>query len=131
VSKYLFVYGTLRNEFSNPMAQFLQENATYLCDGNIKGQLYDVGTYPALIYNDNTDVFIKGQIFEMNDIEQIFDVLDPYEGIDDELYIRQIIPIKLENQSFLPCWVYLFNRPVLFLKKIEETDYMEYLNNLK
>lgn len=128
MSKYLFVYGTLRSEFNNEMAQLLRENATYLRDGNIKGQLYDVGTYPALIYNDNTDILIKGQIFEMDDMEQIFEFLDPYEGVDDEFYVRQIIPIEVEKKSFLPCWVYIFNRSVLFLKKIEETDYVAYLN---
>lgn len=131
VSKYLFVYGTLRSEFENPMAQFLQQNATYICDGNIKGRLYDVGTYPALIHDDNTDKRVEGQILEMNDMDQILDVLDPYEGVDDELYVRQIIPIQLENQSFLSCWVYLFNRSVLFLKEIEEPNYVAYLNKKK
>ena len=127
MNHYLFVYGTLRNEFDNEMAQYLNQHATFLQNGGLKGFLYDIGTYPGVVYDDKAETLVKGQIFELHDSDEIFKVLDPYEGIDDELYIRQVCPVQVLEKKITSCWVYLFNRPTLFLTKIESGDYFEYL----
>lgn len=140
MSNYLFVYGTLRNEYNNEMAKFLRKHADYQEGGLLNGELYDVGSYPAAIFKYTKEAFIHGQIFKMHNREKIFQVLDPYEGIDDELYIRRVCPVKIPigtviineeevtQYKELLCWVYLYNRPVTFLKHVPSGDYMLYLS---
>jgi len=137
MSNYLFVYGTLRTEYANEMATFLRANAEYVCNGQLNGKLYDVRTYPAAVFEYTKEAFVYGQIFKMADRNLVFEILDPYEGIDDELYIRQVCPVKIpiENQEEekpqyqeIMCWVYLYNRPTTFLKHISSGDYALYLS---
>ena len=92
MSDYLFVYGTLGQNFKNKMATFLRQNAEYLHDGVMDGQLYDVGTYPAALYKEGSGTMIKGNIFKLTgNREEIFRVLDLYEGVEEDLYIRSLL----------------------------------------
>ncbi len=134
MSKHLFVYGSLRNEFDNPMATFLNGNAEYICEGKLQGFLYDVETYPGAIHDFTTDAAVLGQVFKMEDEAFIFNVLDPYEGVEDELFTRQICPVDIGEEGtkeMINCWVYLFNLPTIFLKKIENGNYIEYDKKMK
>lgn len=134
MSKYLFVYGSLRNEFNNPMASFLNETAQYICDGQLQGFLYDIQTYPGAVHDFTTESLILGQVFKMSNETVIFNVLDPYEGIEDELFTRQICPVFVEaeaDKKTINCWVYLFNKPTMFLKKIENGNYIQYDETMK
>jgi gamma-glutamylcyclotransferase (GGCT)/AIG2-like uncharacterized protein YtfP len=127
---YLFVYGTLRREFKNKMAAFISQNADYLHDGVMDGEIYDVGTYPAALYKEGSETIIKGNIFKLTgDREEVFRVLDLYEGVEEDLYIRALRPVRFgEEQSEILCWVYLFNRSTYHLQLIEHGDYHLYLS---
>jgi gamma-glutamylcyclotransferase (GGCT)/AIG2-like uncharacterized protein YtfP len=131
MKNYLFVYGTLRKEFENQMAIFLQNNANYWRDGVMEGELYDVGTYPAALYEEGAPTVIQGNIFELTgDREEIFRVLDLYEGVEEDLYIRVIRPIIIEEgeeRKEILSWVYLFNSSTYHLRLIQHGDYHRYL----
>ena len=130
MSDYLFVYGTLRREFENKMAAFVRQNADYFHDGEMEGELYDVGTYPAALYQENAETSIKGNIFKLiGDREKIFQVLDLYEGVEEDLYIRALRPVRFgEEQTEILCWVYLFNSSTYHLRLISHGDYHLYLS---
>lgn len=127
MSKYLFVYGTLRMTYPHDMADFLRDHAVWVAEGRLPGRLYDVGTYPAAIYDDFSTQQIHGDLFWMHDPERVFEVLDPYEGIEDELYYRQICPVTMNMGEQLPAWVYLFNRSTHLLTEIPGGDYLDHL----
>ena len=130
MSDYLFVYGTLRREYENSMADFLRQNGEYFDEGAMNGELYDVGTYPAALYEEGAETIIKGNIFKLTgDREEIFRVLDLYEGVEEDLYIRALRPVRFgEEQREMLCWVYLFNRSTYHLRLIEHGDYHLYLS---
>ena len=135
MSQHLFVYGTLMNTFDNEMSRFLQRHSSPIGQGRLSGKLYDVGAYPAATYDDFGLHFIKGQVFEMHDRDAIFNVLDPYEGVEDDLYVRQVCPVLTNAvtgaEQQLLCWVYLFNRSTSLLRWVESGDYLAYLANEK
>ena len=130
MSDYLFVYGTLRREFDNRMAAFLRQNAKYLYDGVRDGEIYDVGTYPAVLYKEGSDTVVQGNVFKLTgDREEIFRVLDLYEGVEEDLYIRALRPVRFgEIQTEMLCWVYLFNSSTYHLRLIPHGDYHLYLS---
>lgn len=130
MSNYLFVYGTLRREFENKMAAFVRQNAEYVRDAVMDGEMYDVGTYPAVVYQENADSIVKGNVFKLTgDREEIFRVLDLYEGVEEDLYIRALRPVVFgEEQTEVLCWVYLFNRSTYHLRLIAHGDYHLYLS---
>ena len=130
MSHYLFVYGTLRRAYNNEMAAFLRQNAEYLHDGVMDGELYDVGTYPAALYKEGSETMIKGNVFKLTGSrEEVFRVLDLYEGVEEDLYIRALRPVCFgEGQTEILCWVYLFNSSIYHLRLIEHGDYPLYLS---
>lgn len=127
MSKYLFVYGTLRMTYPHEMADFLRDHAVWVTQGKLPGRLYDVGTYPAVIPTDRPDRHVQGDLFLMHDPERVFEVLDPYEGVDEALYYREVCPVVTPSEALQPAWVYLFNRSVESLREIPDGDYLAYL----
>jgi 2-hydroxychromene-2-carboxylate isomerase/gamma-glutamylcyclotransferase (GGCT)/AIG2-like uncharacterized protein YtfP len=73
----LFVYGTLRQWGSNAITR-LVPGARLLGHGSVRGQLYDVGTYPHLILDDAAGDVV-GELYEVP--EAGWPVLDELETI--------------------------------------------------
>lgn len=126
---YLFIYGTLL-QVGNPFADYLDKNSVFYGRGSFKGMLYDVGSYPGALYNEQTELQVYGSIVKMNNPDEVLAKLDPYEGIgpdepEPHLYIRQIIPIKTAGE-ILDCWIYIYNLPVTGLFQIEHGDYLKH-----
>jgi gamma-glutamylcyclotransferase (GGCT)/AIG2-like uncharacterized protein YtfP len=97
---YVFVYGTLKKGFYNhgfltrrgEMVRFI-ENAT------IRGKMYDLGSYPAIILDDIESGQIQGEVYEIT--SKILDQLDDLEGVPT-LYSKSEIQV---NEKIL-AWVY-------------------------
>lgn len=105
----LFVYGTLRNTYDNPMAQLLRHNARLLGHGYVPGRLFDLGWYPAATYEPDSPHRVWGDVFALTD-ETILKQLDDYEGIrndpDDE-YARHDVPVQMDEEQ-VRCQMYVF-----------------------
>ena len=110
------------------MAKFLKANAAFVQEGYMQGLLYDVGTYPAATYEDGALTHIHGNIFRLRDRTKVFSVLDSYEGVEEELYLRCIRPIYINEEQTLQCWVYLYNYSTYHLKLIPHGNYLKYLS---
>lgn len=129
MSNYIFVYGTLRKGCDNPMSIFLKKHAIFHQKGRLTGELYDVGEYPAGVYDEESKHEIVGDIFEITDAATLFETLDPYEDVEDELYSRVIRPVFVTNQNYpLSCWVYVYNCATFYLPLITHGDYLLYLS---
>lgn len=119
----LFVYGTLKKNFSNH--DFLKD-AEYLYDAYTltKFQMLDLGYYPALVKDDN-GYCIKGEIYKIN--KKILDDIDILEGYP-HFYTRELIPTNMSN--FMVYVYYLKNNLKnynnSYIKPIEGERYLEW-----
>jgi gamma-glutamylcyclotransferase (GGCT)/AIG2-like uncharacterized protein YtfP len=124
----LFVYGTLQQP-GNEFAAYLNKYYTYLKPAKIKGLLYDVGEYPALIVNSDKPYWINGGLFDID--EKALKLIDSYEGYGDKEEQPNLFKREKHTTSTadgeIDAWVYIYNLPVDGLKLIPSGNYMEYL----
>lgn len=132
-SNFLFVYGTLMRGFSNPFAEKLVTNAIWIGKGTFTGHLFDLGFYPGAVYDRNTTLQVHGEVWQLSDFQVTIKVLDNYEGINDTTpeYVRQEVPILLENGNKMRCWAYIFCQSTENYKVITEGDYRKWKHGLK
>jgi len=65
---HLFVYGTLRFEYPNPLAVKLK--AIFICKGSAPGVLYDLGWYPGAVFNDDVRTRVIGEVIALGNAER-------------------------------------------------------------
>lgn len=121
----LFVYGTLRNTYDNPMAQLLRQNARLIGHGYVPGRLFDLGWYPGATYEPDSPYRVWGDVFELTD-EMIMKQLDDYEGIEnhpDDEYARRNVPVQIDRQQ-LRCQMYVFLKSDGQQRLIESGNYL-------
>jgi gamma-glutamylcyclotransferase (GGCT)/AIG2-like uncharacterized protein YtfP len=111
-NQYLFVYGTLLDE-KNEFGNYLKNNCVFFQNGSFNGRLYDIGDYPGAVYDPDTDDFVTGSVFVMNDPETTLKILDDYEGFGEDQpqpneFIRTLIVINTAEGG-IKSWVYLYN----------------------
>ncbi len=126
----LFVYGTLMKDFSSEITQVLRSKSEFVSEGWISGKLYDLGSYPGLVYEPNARQRVRGEVYSMYRPELLLPVLDYYEMIDpnklaDNEYKRSLLPISTADR-IQECWTYIFQRPVTALPEISSGDYRTY-----
>jgi gamma-glutamylcyclotransferase (GGCT)/AIG2-like uncharacterized protein YtfP len=133
----LFVYGSLRSGFHNPVYEYISRYFTLVGEAKVRGKLIDMGTYPAGIpAEDHT--FIIGELYQVkheNEFSWAIGQLDDYEGVnveDDEeqLYRREITEVLINDQP-VKAWIYWYNGDVSDRPVIASGDMMEYLNHKK
>lgn len=122
---YLFVYGTLRTSIEIPVKEQIRGQVELVGEAEIKGQLYDMGGYPAAVPEDG---IIKGEVLKILDDEKVFGALDTYEGYN---YQRGQQEVTLANGEKINAWVYWYVQSVEGKPRIEEKDYLEYLQQNK
>ena len=82
----LFVYGSLRSGFRNPIYKYLTQYFHLLGEALVKGQFFDDGTNPVAVPT-TADHFITGELYVVNNPEEFgwaIEQLDDYEGINVE-----------------------------------------------
>ncbi|WP_169979715.1 gamma-glutamylcyclotransferase family protein [Tautonia rosea] len=100
--RWLFAYGTLGpSDVREAVREGWQDDA-------VRGRLYDLGPYPALIdWEDSTAGWVEGHVRSVEPIELI-EVFDPYEGVGDGQFRR----VTLRTLRGREAWVYVFPHPV-------------------
>jgi gamma-glutamylcyclotransferase (GGCT)/AIG2-like uncharacterized protein YtfP len=117
-----FVYGTLKKggRLSGGVAKYLKN----VEKGIIRGKLYNVGAFPAVILGGETSV--KGEIHEFESPEAVHKLLDRIEGCygndPNNLYNKEQVEV-LTQEGTETCYVYEFNRPVEKLPVIESGEW--------
>ena len=101
---YLFVYGTLRRGSDNKFARLLSERGQFLCEARVSGRLYDLGRYPGARRSDQPGESILGEVFQLDEPDDILAALDEYEGAEFE---RAMVSIP----GMTDCWIYWFAGP--------------------
>jgi len=114
----IFVYGTLMRGF-NYHRQYLADHVIGFTEGCIKGRLYHLNYgYPAATGGDGT---VKGEIFEVMDMENLISDLDFLEDYnqpgEEDMYTRTIIEAADIEGNIKYCYVYLWS-----IKRIDELE---------
>lgn len=128
----LFVYGTLRSDFDHPMAALLKSASSFLGQGYFYGLLYDLGPYPAAVASEDKESMVKGDIYALNEEENLLRVMDKYEGVGEGQegvleYKREKVKSYLYQGGEYWSWAYLYNGYTDHLLPIAGGDYLQYL----
>ena len=98
----LFAYGTLAPE--DPASA---RAGGWVAD-RVRGRLYDLGPYPALIdCGDRTAGWVEGYVRPAEPVE-LSGRLDTYEGVGEGLYRR----VMATTEAGRLVWVYVYARPL-------------------
>lgn len=127
----LFVYGTLRSEFSrNHFQHLLRQAATRLGMGSFRGKLFDLGGYPGAIFDPESDSTVSGELYALfpGQHQTLFKTLDEYEDCAGHppQFQRKKIPIDFQGKT-LAARAYLLVIPWAQLNPIPTGDYVAYL----
>lgn len=118
-SELIAVYGTLRK---GAFANYILKECKYIGRDRIKGSLYNIGTFPGLI-QDNENTFVVVDLYELPNTS-VLEVLDKYEGYYEDsmksLYIRKKV---ITNTFELETWVYEYNGNVEDKGRISSGDW--------
>ena len=133
----LFVYGSLRSGFRSPAYEYISRYFDLAGDAKVKGQLFDLGEYPAA-QPTIEEKFIIGELYRIrneNEFGWAIGQLDDYEGVhvgfdETQLYRRDITEVFIDDKT-IPAWIYWYygdveNRPV-----IESGDVLQYMEQKK
>ncbi len=115
--QHLFVYGTLMSRCGHPMGARLGREVRLLGPARIKGRLYSLGWYPALVETGPDDGFVHGEVYALTNPKASFQWLDAYEGIvrgqeDQSDYVRVERPVQMAAGNEMNAWVYLYRAPL-------------------
>ncbi len=125
----LFVYGTLRRGGSNDMARLLPA-ATRISGARMRGRLFDLGDYPALVV-DASAGWVEGEIHEIP--EHGWSALDALEDVVSATHPRGEY-FRVSGHAYdargraHQCQVYVANPAVLRLDRpIAGGDWIDYV----
>jgi gamma-glutamylcyclotransferase (GGCT)/AIG2-like uncharacterized protein YtfP len=130
----LFVYGSLRSGFRNPVYSYLTKYFHLLGEAVVKGKFYDAGSNPVAIPTPEGDHYINGELYVINNPAEFswaIEQLDDYEGINVEagekpLYRRELTTAYQDGQPS-DTWIYWFNGSVQGMAPIPSGDILKYL----
>jgi len=113
----LFAYGTIRKSHAPSEIADAVRCLRLLGKGTVRGKLYDLGDYPAAIFEPQASTLIEGNVYEVPNVT-LLNKLDAYEEFDprnpaDSLFIRKRRKVRLiKNGEETLCWVYEYNGPI-------------------
>jgi gamma-glutamylcyclotransferase (GGCT)/AIG2-like uncharacterized protein YtfP len=131
----LFVYGSLRSGFRSPAYEYISRYFTFVANAKVRGELYDLGSYPAGI-KSNGNKFIIGELYSItneNEFAWAMGQLDDYEGVSVEsdevqLYKRELTEVHYDD-TVTPAWIYWYNGDVSGKPVVESGDIVEYIGS--
>ena len=129
----LFVYGSLRSGFKSPVYEYISRFFKFIGEAKVRGKLFDMGSYPAAIANNDSN-FIIGELYQAKNEHEFswaIGQLDDYEGVTVEpdevqLYRREITEVLINGQ-LTHAWIYWYNGDVSGKPVIASGDLMEYM----
>jgi gamma-glutamylcyclotransferase (GGCT)/AIG2-like uncharacterized protein YtfP len=83
-------------------------------NGNVRGELIDLGAYPGLILRKSGNTTVRGTVFSLPDDPKLLAELDSYEEYKpespaDSLFLRKRITVSLDDGTRRQCWIYAYN----------------------
>ncbi|HVC94604.1 MAG TPA: gamma-glutamylcyclotransferase family protein [Pirellulales bacterium] len=126
---YLFVYGTLTPSLAPAVIKPIVMKLRPIGPGSVAGRLYDLGPYPAAIFDAAASTRIFGEVFVFPEADpEAMRRIDEYEGFDPgdlsrSLYVRTRQCVTVADGSDLNCWAYQYNRDVTHARLLANGNY--------
>lgn len=128
----LFVYGTLRSNFRNPLARRLLDTCGAPEPATMPGRLLDLGTYPGLVESQDTGETVHGEVYHLTaEHADLLAELDEYEDVPGGLYARKVLNATLANGMTIPTHTYVYLMQPAGPQWIPGGDYTVYLRSGK
>ena len=129
----LFVYGSLRSGFKSHAYEYISRFFSFVGEANVKGKLFDLGTYPAGVPFDGEN-YIVGELYTIKyepEFAWAIGQLDDYEGVavesdEIQLYERGLVDVII-NDNPTTAWIYWYVGSVEGKPLIESGDMIQYL----
>jgi len=124
---FLFVYGTLMRGLREDWRR--RAGAEFVGRGTIRGNLYDRGEYPgAKVVGAEPGRRVSGELYRLRHAELALRLLDKYEEFSPlepkkSLFVRELVPVTLEDGRKKRAWAYLYNRGIAGAKLIATGHY--------
>lgn len=128
--EYLFVYGSLRKDFSSPASEVLDNHAKYVGEASFQGKLFKIDWYPGVVPSDDPDDRVLGEVYKISDKNEVLEKLDKYEGCSPEdpkphAFNRKQRLVTLDSGGTIDAWIYLYTRSVSGKDRIVSGDYLK------
>ena len=131
------MYGSLRSDFRSPAYEYISRYFDLVGEAKVKGELFDLGTYPAAKPTDKNK-FIIGELYRIrneNEFSWAIGQLDDYEGVNvafDEmlLFRREIAEVQIDNKV-TNAWIYWYVGDVKDKPVIDSGDVLQYMEQKK
>lgn len=123
----LFVYGTLRRGCPTGAHNKFLVGATFIAPARVKGKLFKVSYYPALVIDETAD-WVTGEIYQLASTEQLA-ALDAYEecsypALPEQEYQRRKITVLTDVGESLSVWGYAYQHVITHLEFIASGDFL-------
>ena len=121
----LFVYGSLLSSSSHPMARQLADAATLVGTARFHGRKYRVDWYSGVVPSETVKDVVTGEVYRLHDAATLLPLLDVYEEAEPAWpapaeYRRELRQVRMaRGGSTVNCWIYLYNRPVAPLERLQ------------
>jgi len=133
----LFVYGSLRSGFRSSAYEYISRYFDLVGEAKVKGELYDLGSYPAAKPTNNSK-FIIGELYRIRNEKEFtwaIGQLDDYEGVsvdfdEMQLYRREITEVHIDNKV-TNAWIYWYVGDVKDKPVIDSGDVLQYMEQKK
>lgn len=126
MSTLLFVYGTLRRRPRGPHHPLLRRSR-YAGIAWVRGRLYDLGRYPALVHDATAHERVRGELYVVPSTDEEWRRLDAYEECTDgdprAEYRRERIEVQRHGGAAVTAWCYVYNRSIRGYRRIMPADY--------
>jgi len=123
VCDYILFYGTLR---TGGVRGRVRTGISYVKKCVLRGRMYNVGAFPALVHGGNEITCELYQITDQNCMER-FDAIEGYrhEGSKNNLYNRESVTVEVNGEE-VEAWIYYWNGGVNNMEEIDCGDWLEY-----
>jgi gamma-glutamylcyclotransferase (GGCT)/AIG2-like uncharacterized protein YtfP len=105
---YLFVYGTLKSNFSNRYARQLRREAKFIGPARMRGRLYRIRRYPGMRPPRDSADLVTGELYRLRQPARTLAVLDAWEAN----YRRELRRARLDSGRAFQAWVYVYRVPL-------------------
>ena len=128
----IFVYGTLRNGYGN-YNHYLRDRTEKEVLGAIRGTMYDVGAFPAVVCGDGR---VIGELMHIKPADYVNTMrnCDQLEGYyadaDYGMYVRQKIDV-VTVKGMVQAWIYIWNLPTYGYPVVEGGDWARYCHRVR
>jgi gamma-glutamylcyclotransferase (GGCT)/AIG2-like uncharacterized protein YtfP len=128
-TRYLFVYGTLRNAANTEWSRFLSRSSITVGSGRTRGLLFQLDGYPGIVVSAHDDAWISGEVFQLNEPSTAWPILDSYEGCGasdppPHEFERQVVDVVLDGDQTIRAHAYVYRLNTEGKERILSGEYL-------